>query len=242
MLGNKTRVLIDEFDFSGAFFAAETEHTVAELENTVFGAVAMTFEPGLASDKLMLRGYYAGNAAGSVFRELRARMGAGGIDVPIAILIDPDDANCMVECSPDAWGQSLKISLAAPELITFELSTGAASNNAARGIRLREQIFSATGSTAAIDLGAAGVAGGWMYVFVHEITGTATGAVVRVQSSDAQAGTFTDDANIVISAVGGYAARLRTGIGRWSRVNVTNLGGASALRITVIVCVSGVTY
>jgi hypothetical protein len=241
MLGNKTAVLIDEFDFTGSFFAAETEHTVAEKDNTVFGADAMTFEPGLASDKLMLRGYYSGNAAGAVFKELRARLGAAGVNTPMAVLIDTTDANCVAECSANGWGQALKVNLAAPELITFELNTPPA-GSAVTGLRILDTTVSATGNQTAVDFGAAGAAGGMVFVFVQAITGTATNASVKVQSSTSSGGTYADEATVTFSAEGGYVAVMTGAINRWLRVNVAGMGGATAIKLVAIACVKGVTY
>lgn len=242
MLGNKTAVLIDEFDFTGSFFAAETEHTVAEKDNTVFGADAMTFEPGLASDKLMLRGYYSGNAAGAVFKELRARLGAAGVNTLMAVLIDTTDANCVAECSANGWGQALKVNLAAPELITFELNTPPA-GSMVTGLRILDATVSATGNQTAVDFGAAGAAGGWVFVFVQAIGGTASNAQINVAAAPLQASGYTTKATVTFSAVGGYAAAMVTNaVDRWVRVNVASLGGATSLKLVVIACIKGVTY
>jgi hypothetical protein len=243
MLGNKTAVLIDEFDFTGSFFAAETEHTVAEKDNTVFGADAMTFEPGLASDKLMLRGYYSGNAAGAVFKELRARLGAAGRDTCMAILIDTTDPNEIAECDADAWGKALKVNLAAPELVTFELNTADAGDMAS-GLVLWRGTATATGAKSAVNFGAAGTAGGRVFVFVRAAEGlTGTASITVTTSPSGNADTFVSACNITFGAVGGYyAATSLQALGPYMRVQVGNLGNATSITLTVIACVKGVTY
>lgn len=240
MLGNKTGVLIDEFVFTGAFFNAETEHQVAELDNTTFGALAASAEPGLASDRLMLRGYYSGYAAGEVYRELRVRMGASGRATPVAILIDTDDTNCIAECSPDAWGQSLKVSLAAPELITFEMHTPPA-GNMCTGLRMADGTSTIPGQSAPIDMAAAGT-GGMMFLFVRAIAGTATNAVIKIQSAITAGGTYTDRGTITFSAVGGYAVALTAPVDRYVRYASLTLGGATSITFALFVCIKGVTY
>jgi len=242
MLGNKTGVLIDEFVFTGAFFNAETEHQVAELDNTTFGALATSAEPGLATDKLMLRGYYSGNQAGAVFNALRARMGAGGVGDHTAILIDTDDANCLAECSRNTWGQSLKVALSAPELITFDSNTAAAGTDET-GVRINAGNIFATGTqNPSIDLGAGGAEGGRLYLFIHSITGTATNAQMKLQSATTQGGTYTDRGAITFSAVGGYSVALTATVDRYVRFVNVSMGGSTAITFTMIACVKGVTY
>lgn len=242
MLGNKIGVLIDEFDFTGSFFAAETEHIVAEKESTVFGADAMTSEPGLASDKLMLRGYYSGYAAGAVFKELRARMGAAGVDTCMALLIDTADANPMAEVSPDAWGKMLKVNLAAPELVTFELNTADAGNSA-RGIVVYNGVISVTGTTTNVNLGVpGGGVDGLFVVFVQAITGTANNATIVLTSAGSAGGTYLNEGSIQFSAVGGYSVALVGAVSQFVRLDVTSLGGATSFRVVAIACVKGVTY
>ena len=239
MLGNKTGVLIDEFDFTGAFFNAETDHSVAEKDSTVFGALATLAEPGLSSDKLMLRGYYSGYAAGAVFKELRTRLGAAGVGQPLAVLIDTDDANCIAECSADSWSKSLKLSLAAPELITFELNT-ADNGDMATGLRIASMTVTEPVAVTGVNFGSVGAAGGMAFLFVQSIVGTATNAVIKVESS--VPGSYVEEASFTFSGVGGYVLPLSGAIGTTIRANVTNLGGATAIKFQAIVCVNGVTY
>lgn len=239
MLGSKVAVLVDKWDFSGSFFSVETEHTVEEKDNTTFGALAVSAEPGLASDKLMLRGYYSSYAAGSVYRELRTRMGTAGAGLCMALLIDTDDANEVAECSPDAWGKNLKTTMAAKELITFELNTADASDMAAGLVLWRGEV-TATGTKTGVTFPAPGVAGGLVFVFVSSITGTATNAQVVIESS--VPGAYATEATMTFSATGGYSAAMTGNVGSVIRANIANLGGATAVTLTVIACVKGVTY
>ncbi len=241
MLGNLTGVLIDEFDFSvGAIFGADVEHTTAEHDNTTFGATAVTAEPGLRSGKISLRGYYSNQAAGAVFKELQDRLGSGGSGVCMAVLTDTSDANCLADCSNNAWQQMLKLSMPAKDLVTFEAATP--NEGFETGLRLLNATIVTPATQTSYDFGAAGVAGGIIYVFVQTIGGTATNAIVRVQSAATQAGTYADKAQVTFSAVGGYSAPLNTNVDRWLRVNVAALGGATSIRMVVVACVKGVNY
>lgn len=241
MLGNKTRVLLNRYDFSAGFYQVETEHTVAEEDNTGFGADAMTFEPGLSADKLMLRGYFSGAQADTVYREFQDRMGADGVGADLAILIDTDDANCVALAWADGWGQMLKLALAAPKLITFEVNTAAAAN-LVRGLRLFDGVITTTGAKATVDFGAAGTDGGWLFCFIQALAPGGANVELTLSSATTQAGTYTTRATLNFTSRGCVVVPVAGGIGRWLRLTVTDLGGATSTQIVAIAAVKGVTY
>ena len=242
MLGNNTGVLIDEFDFSvGSYSGADIERTVPEKDRTAFGDTGNVSEPGMPSGKISLRGYYTGNDAGDVYRELSDRVGVAGAGAIMAVLLDTTDANCVAYCSDNAWGQSLKLSLPTNEIVTFEAAT-AATEAIECGYRILDATVSAVGNQTAIDFGAAGSAGGAVFIFVQAVGGSVSIASIKVQSATTQAGTYADEATIAVTAIGGYAAAMTGNIDRWLRVNVASMGGATSLKLTVVACVKGVTY
>lgn len=242
MLRNNTGVLIDEFDFSvGSFSGADIERTVPEKDRTAFGDTGNVSEPGMPSGKISLRGYYTGNDAGDVYKELVDRVGVAGAGAIMAVLLDTTDANCVAYCSDNAWGQSLKLSLPTNEIVTFEAAT-AATEAIECGYRILNATVNATGNQTAVNFGAAAPNGGIVFVFVQAIGGTATNASIKIQSSTSSGGTYADEATVTFSAVGGYVAAMSTGLSNWLRVNVASMGGATSLKLVVIACVKGVTY
>lgn len=243
MLGNKVAILLDEFDLSDAFFSAETEHNTEEKNSTTFGALGNTFEPGLTTNKITLRGYFSGAQVNSTFYRLRNRMGQSWMNPCLAIIINTDDANPIAACSPDAWGQGLKLTMAAKDLMTFELNTPNGVDGAT-GLVVFNGVVSATGTTTPVNMGVVGGGsnGGLVLAFVQEITGTATNAAFSVQSAASSGGTYTDEATITFSGVEGYSAPMTGAIAQFVKLNVTNMGGATSFKVVVVVCVKGVTY
>lgn len=242
MLGNNTGVLIDEFDFSvGSFSGADIERSVPEKDRTAFGDTGNVSEPGMPSGKISLRGYYTGNDAGDVYRELVDRVGVAGANTCMAVLLDTTDANCVAYCSDNAWGQTLKLSLPTAEIVTFEAAT-AGTEAIECGYRILNATVSATGNQTAVDFGAAGTRGGAVFIFVQTVGGTLGSANIKVQSAATQAGTYADEAAIAVTAVGGYSAVMTGNVDRWLRVNVASMGGATSIKLVVIACVKGVTY
>jgi hypothetical protein len=101
--------------------------------------------------------------------------------------------------------------------------------------------IAATGAKPSIDLGAAGTTGGFAYLHVTGITGTATSATVDVESSDAEAGTYASEGTFTFSAIGVQALALTGTVNRWVRINCTSLGGATNFIVHCVVAVNGVT-
>jgi hypothetical protein len=242
MLGNNTGVLIDEFDFSvSSFSGADIERSAPEKDRTAFGDTGVVSEPGMPSGKISVRGYYTGNDAGEVYKELTDRVGVAGAGAIMAVLLDTTDANCVAYCSDNAWQQTLKLALPTDDIITFEAGT-AGTEAIECGYRILNTTVTGTGNQAAVDFGAAGAAGGAVFIFVQAVGGTVNNASIKVQSSATQGGTYLDEATVDVDAIGGYAAAMAGAVNRWLRVNIASMGGASSLTLVVIACVKGVTY
>jgi hypothetical protein len=94
----------------------------------------------------------------------------------------------------------------------------------------------------AIDIGAAGSAGGFAYLFVTTETGSGTNGTIDIESSATEAGTYASEGTFTFSAVGVTAVTMTGTVNRWLRLNCTALGGATSWTVSCIACVSGVTY
>jgi hypothetical protein len=241
MLGNMTGVLIDEFDFTGSYMGADIEITVPEIPVTPFGVTGLVTDPGPSSGKISLRGYYTGSAAGDVYKEMTDRLGTAGVGTCMAVLSDTTDANCVADCSSNAWGQTLKLSMPTKETLTFEAAT-AGTESIKSGFRILNATVTTTGNQAAVDFGAAGSLGGAVFIFVQTVGGSVSNASIKVQSATTEGGTYADEATVDVDAIGGYYAAMSGAVNRWLRVNVASMGGASSLKIVAIACVKGVTY
>ena len=241
MLGNMTGILIDEFDFTGSYMGADIEITVPELPVTPFGVTGLVTDPGMPSGKIGLRGYYTGSDAGDVYKEMTDRLGTAGVGTCMAVLTDTTDANCVADCSHNAWGQTLKLNLPTKETITFECNTpsGEAIQS---GFRILDATVVATGNQAAVDFGAAGSAGGAVFIFVQTAAGGVENASIKVQSATTEGGSYSDEATVDVDDIGGFYAAMTGTVNRWLRVNVASMGGATSLKLVVIACVKGVTY
>lgn len=142
---------------------------------------------------------------------------------------------------PNAMASTLQMDFPADGVMTLNASF-ASSSGLRHGICVYSGTISATGATTAIDLGAAGSAGGVAYLHVTTETGTGTNADIDVESATTQGGTYASEGTFTFSGIGDYTLSLSGTVNRWVRLNCTDLGSATSWVVHAIVCVDGVTY
>lgn len=235
--GTKAKLLVDEFDFSGDTSSITATIAMSEQECTTLQAAAMNYAAILPAMTLEQNGYVrAAGSAGDMEQELAERLGVGAI---VAALFGTDTAACPAYVH-NTFKQSLAIQTPAAGLITLN-GAWSMGQGGSRGIRVFEGTVDATGDETPVDLGAAGSEGGECYLFVQDIDGSATDAVILVESSATVDGTYAEEAEFEFSDVGGYAAAMTGTVNRWVRLNVDDLGGATSFVVVLVVCVRGVT-
>lgn len=237
--GTLARLLVDEFDFSGDTAGFTVDTTMGEAECTTLQATAAIYTALLPMMRIEHNGYLSSaGSAGDMEQELKARLGVGGVYV--AALLGTDVTACPAYVLDSTFGQTLNLQSPTTGLITINGAWGAGGGGH-RGIRIFTGALSATGAQTSVDLGAAGSNGGSAFLFVQSITGTATNAIIDVESSATEGGTYVEEAEFTFSDVGGYAASMSGTVNRWLRLNVEDMGGATAFTVVLIVCVKGVT-
>ena len=236
--GTLTQVLVDEFDFSGDTSDISVSVAMGEQDSTTLQAAAMLSEPLLPAMTIEQNGYFKGTGAGELEKELWDRLGVAGVYV--AALFGTHIAACPAYVKDDTFGQTMQIQTPAAALMTLN-GAWAKGQGGSRGLRVYTGTLSAIGEQTAYDFGAAGSAGGEAYLFVQGITGTATNAVILVESSATEGGVYATEATFTFSALGAYKQSMSGTVNRWLRLNVSDLGGADDLTVVLIVCVAGVT-
>lgn len=190
-------------------------------------------------------GYYTGNDTTQIAGALNAHL-ASTTGVHVAAIFATDEAVPFAYVQDLAYNSKLGISGKVGSLITVSGTWPTLSGIGAqmyRGYQVYGGAVTTTGAVTGIDFGAAGAAGGKAYIFVTSITGTATGASIKIQSdSNADHSTTADEGTATFSAVGCQEVDLSGVVGRYVRANVVGLGGATGFTFYAIVCLSGVTY
>lgn len=232
-----TKILIDEFDFSGDNNVFAVETSIATLDVTGFQADAIRQIPGLPGGMISHGGYYTGADAGDIEAEMQSRQGDAG-SAYVAVLLGTNTAGCPAYIVPTTWGQMLKHNMPFDGILTLNGEWPAAAGMR-RGLRLRDATIVATGAGASVDLGAGGTAGGTLYLFVQATNGENVAVAVEHSANGstgwtAKATGEIDDEGVVVVAFSGS-------INRYVRINVTSLGTATSVQLIAILAVTDVT-
>jgi hypothetical protein len=237
--GTLARLLVDQWDFSCETSGIDLTLAMNEEDVTSLCDTAAVNAPTLTGIKIAHNGYIQQvKTPGYIEQELYNRMGVQGVYVAALFGIDVPD--CPAYILDNTFGANMEILAPAKGILTLNGAWGEG-DGGHRGIRAYDAVASATGPQTAIDLGAAGVAGGEAFLFVQAITGAAANATIQVQSSTTSGGTYTTLGTFTISGVGSFEVDFTGAVNRWVRLNVTSLGGATGLDMVAVVCVHGVT-
>lgn len=237
--GTYTRILIDEFDFSGVSNSLEVAVSSESFDVTAFQDTGNVFLSGVASGTITQAGYFDGGAADGFEAEMYARLGST-TGVTVSALFGTQTTGCPAYVLPGTSGRELSISSPVNGIVTLN-GTWSEGTGIRRGRRVFGGTISATGAQTAIDFSAAGSAGGSAYLFIQAITGSASSATITVQSSSDNS-TFADEGTFTFSAVGVQTVTMTGAVNRYIRLNCTSLGGATNFTVVGIACVAGVTY
>lgn len=236
--GTYTRILVDQFDFSGVSNSVDVAINSEEFDVTAFQDEGNMFLTGVSGGTITQNGYFDGGLAGGYEAEVYNRLGST-TDSIVAVLFGTQTTGCPAYVLPGTDAREMTIASPVNGIVTLNGTWGEGS-----GIRRGRRVFggtiSATGAQTAIDFGAAGSTGGAAYVFVQAITGSASNATIVVQSSSNNS-TFDNEGTATFSAVGVQTVALSGTVNRYIRLNCTSLGGATSFSVVGVVCVNGVT-
>lgn len=236
--GRHTRILLDEFDFSGDNNTAEISIASESLDVTAFQDAAKEYLVVNAEGSISHNGYYAGSGASAMETALQARMATSTSTV--AVLIGTDATSYPAFVLPTTGTKDMTINGSTGAVVTLNGSYHSGSG-IKRGIVIHRATVSATGFTTAVDFGSAGSTGGVVYLFVQSITGTATNATIIFQSASTAGGAYSTESTVTFSAVGAFSGTMTGTVDRWMRLNVSSLGGATNFTIVAVACINGVS-
>jgi hypothetical protein len=232
-----TRILVDEFDFSGDTKGITLALTKETIDASVLQTGSPVLTPDMSTGVLDLMGYFDGIGAGELEQELQARMESDA-DCVVSALFDTSAVGNPAYVQPTTWGRQLSID-GSDKLLMVKAQW---EDLTERGLVAAHATIAATGDESIIDFGAAGVAGGWAVLHVRAIDGAAVDAAFTVKSSAVVGFTSpTTHGTFTVSAVGASRLTFAGNVGRYMRLGCTSLGGATSLAVTAIFGISGVT-
>lgn len=229
------------FRFSSKTNSMNINVTNDKLESTCFQDTAKTYVTGDTTASIDIAGYFNDAAAGDLEREF-AEMVENSESLYAAALLGTATAACPAYVGEASELDGFAVKAQTGNLITVD-GKFSVNDQLLRGLRVYQGTVSATGTTTYIDLGAAGSAGGYAWLWVTDKTGTITNATIILQSDDntgfssaATEGTFT------FSALGGYRMTLSGAVDQYLRLSVTSKGGATDFYVVCVAAIDGVTY
>ena len=239
--GINTRVLVGGYLLSSQTNSATVQSTSNTVETTPFEAAAKEYITLAPDGNIDIGGYLTFDTANGATFEKRLHTSLSTADTVGIIYYNTALAGSPGYVLPDSYTDDLQIQSPVAGVITVSGSY-TSTVGLRRGVCIYSGTISATGTTTAVDIGAAGSAGGYAYLFVTTETGTGTNADIDIESATSAGGTYSSEGTFTFSAIGTTAVAMSGTVNRYLRLNCTDLGGATSWVVTCIACVSGVTY
>ena len=239
--GINTRVLVGGYLLSSQTNSATVQASNNSIETTPFEATAKEYVVLPPDGNIDIGGYLTFDTANGATFEKRLHTSLTTADTVGLIYYNTAVAGAPGYVLPSAYTDNLQIQSPVAGVITVSGSY-TSTTGLRRGVCIYSGTISATGTTTAVDIGAAGSAGGYAYLFVTTETGSGTNAAIDIESATSAGGTYSSEGTFTFSAIGAVAVTMSGTVNRYLRLNTTSLGGATSWAVTCIACVSGVTY
>ena len=239
--GINTRVLVGGYLLSSQTNSATVQSTSNTVETTPFEAAAKEYITLAPDGNIDIGGYLTFDTANGATFEKRLHTSLSTADTVGIIYYNTALAGSPGYVLPDSYTDDLQIQSPVAGVITVSGSY-TSTVGLRRGVCIYSGTISATGTTTAVDIGAAGAAGGYAYLFVTTETGTGTNADIDIESATTAGGTYSSEGTFTFNGIGVVAVTMSGTVNQFLRLNCTDLGGATSWVVTCIACVSGVTY
>lgn len=243
--GCRTRILVGGVDLSGDTNTVGVNVQGRAIEYGVLQDCDVRRLPLSPQGVIEHSGYFTGPSTGRIESELHTYLGST-TGIHVAVIYDTNGSIPFAYVQSKAFNQRLAINAQVGQLITVAGNWPTLKSSGARlyrGFQVGSGTVSGTGAVTGIDLGAAGSAGGKLFVFITAITGSASSAQIKLQSDTASDhSTTADEGTATFSAVGCQEVTLSGTVNRYQRMNVVSLGGATDFTFYAISCIDGVTH
>ena len=239
--GINTRVLVGGYLLSSQTNSASVQAANNNIDTTPFEASAKEYVVLPPDGNIDIGGYLTFDTANGATFEKRLHTSLTTADNVGIIYYNTAVAGSPGYVLPAAYTDNMQIQSPVAGVITVSGSY-TSTTGLRRGVCVYSGTVSATGGTAAVDIGAAGTDGGYAYLFVTTETGTGSGATIDIESSTTEGGTYASEGEFAFDGIGVQTVTMSGDVDRWLRLNATDLGGATSWTVTCIACVAGVTY
>lgn len=240
LAGNKARIFIDNVDLSGVTSQLDVETSTGEYDATVLTSTVMEYRPGLNEGSISINGFFDGVDGGTEEALYNALAAASKTVVAI---FDYTTLPAPAYTCEGASNMGLTWSSPTDGLITINGSFKGSGGIKRSKMSHYNTLRTSTGLLSATQIvGTQTTSTGRITVVFHSYTGTLTGNVtMAVQSSANGTSGWGNEATFSFAAPGSQSAALTTPLGEYFTINLTSLGGATGVRLSLIVSVDDVT-
>jgi len=240
LAGNQARVFIDGVDLSCITATLDVESTTGEYDATVLCSTVMEYRPGLSQGGITIDGFFDG-VDGGTEEALYEALGAS--NKIVGAIFDYSNIPAPAYIIENASNMGLSWTSPTDGLITIN-----GSFKGKEGMK-RGKILNYNVSRGATGLMTAGQIPGTLttsigriFLVFHGYTGALSGNVTAVVQSSANGTSgWGNEASFTFAAPDAQGAALTTPLGEYFTVNLTSLGGATTVNLSLIVVVDDVT-
>lgn len=241
LAGNQARIFLNGVDLSCVTSSLNVETTTGEYDATTLCSTVMEYRPGLNQGTIAIDGFFDGVGTGGEEAALVAALGATNKNV-VAIF---DYQNLPAPAYIIENGSNLNMTWSVP---TDGLITINGSFKGKEGVKRSKLLHyqssrSATGLLTAQQIpGTLTTSTGRAVLFFHGYTGTLTGPLTAtVQSSATGAGGWATEGTFSLDNPGSQGVAITTPAGEYFALNITSLGGATTVSVSLVVVIDGIT-
>lgn len=241
LAGNNARIFLDGVDLSAVTSTLNVETTVGEYDATTLVSTVTESRPGLNQGTISIDGFFDGVLPGGQEAALYNALAASSKIV--AAVFDFENLPSPAYVIENASNMGLTWSSPSDGLITINGSFKGRLGVKRGKITHYRNPRSATGilPTAQVP-GVLTTSQGRAFAFFHSYTGTLTGNVTaNLQSSATGAGGWANEASFSFATIGAQAQAFSTPLGPYFSLDVTSLGGATSVAVSLILVVDNVT-
>jgi hypothetical protein len=241
LAGNNARIFLDGVDLSAVTSTLNVETTVGEYDATTLVSTVTESRPGLNQGTITIDGFFDGVLPGQQEAALYDALGAS--NKIVAALFDYKVLPAPAYVIDNASNMGLTWSSPSDGLITINGSFKGKLGVKRGKITHYRTTRNAVGLTTGVQIpGVLTSSQGKAFLFFHSYTGSLTGSLTaNLQTSATGAGGWGTEANFSLSALGAQSRSFTTPLGPYFALDITSLGGATSVVISLILVVDNVT-
>jgi hypothetical protein len=240
LAGNQARIFINNVDLSAVASTLDVETSTGEYDATVLASTVMEYRPGLNEGSIAVNGFFDGVDNGTE-KALYDALGANS--KLVAAVLDFSSLPAPAYVCEDASNMGMTWNSPTDGLITIN-GTFKGKQGLKRGKILHYNVNrSATGILTARQIpGVLTNSTGKMFLVFHKYTGSLTGNLTAAVQSSVNGSTgWANEASFSFATLGAQSAVLTSPLGEYFTINLTSLGGASTVNLSLIVVIDGLT-